>query len=539
MPSAPVSVTNRIALRLVQLGTIAIVLASLPYKPFDLDRYFVPKELVLHTCALLAALFCLVGRDGDGRIRVSFVDGLLLGFLALSAASAAMAPNLWLAQRAISISLSGVALFWVARALARSGLRRGLVSAAALAVVVGASTALLQAYGIKSQYFSLNRAPGGTFGNRNFVAHLCAIGVPALAYLVLTARRGSAALAAAIGLALTASALVLSRTRAAWLAVVAVALVVAALAVVARRPWWPHAASRRLLLIAAGAGVGVLAAVALPNTLDWNSESPYLDSAAGLVNYKEGSGRGRLVQYETSLKILRAHPVWGVGPGNWPVAYPAYAGRGDPSLSGDEGMTANPWPSSDWVATLSERGLIAVGLLACALLALLWAALASLRAPRPLGYNADGALASLALAGTIVAGVVAGSFDAVLLIAVPSFLFWTLAGALAPDADVARWDLPRSTRAIGIVLVLIAGAVAIIRSARQVGAMSVFTASSRASALERASQLDPGSYRIQMRVADAYAAQGSCAKARAHAEEAQALFPSAVAPKRVLARCGR
>src|SRR5579872_6811088 len=164
MPAAPAPVTHRIALRLVQLGTVAIVLASLPYKPFDLDRYFVPKELVLHCCALLAALCCLVGREATGRLRVSLVDVLLLGFLALSVVSAAMAPNLWLAQRAISISLSGIALFWVARVLARSGFRRQIVIAAACAVVVAACTALLQAYGVKSQYFSLNRAPGGTFG---------------------------------------------------------------------------------------------------------------------------------------------------------------------------------------------------------------------------------------------------------------------------------------------------------------------------------------------------------------------------------------
>ena len=58
----------------------------------------------------------------------------------------------------------------------------------------------------------------------------------------------------------------------------------------------------------------------LPNRLEWKSDSPYLDSAAGLVNYKEGSGRGRLVQYGNSLRMTVAHPLFGVGPGNWPVA---------------------------------------------------------------------------------------------------------------------------------------------------------------------------------------------------------------------------
>ena len=32
----------------IQAGVIAAVVAALPYKVFELDRYFVPKELVLH-----------------------------------------------------------------------------------------------------------------------------------------------------------------------------------------------------------------------------------------------------------------------------------------------------------------------------------------------------------------------------------------------------------------------------------------------------------------------------------------------------------
>ena len=48
MPPSSISPprADRVALLLVQAGAIAVVLASLPYKAFDLDRYFVPKELV-------------------------------------------------------------------------------------------------------------------------------------------------------------------------------------------------------------------------------------------------------------------------------------------------------------------------------------------------------------------------------------------------------------------------------------------------------------------------------------------------------------
>src|SRR6185312_6490774 len=91
--------THAVALALIAAGAIGVALAVLPYKTFDLDRFFVPKELVLHGADAL--LSCLV-----------------------------------------------------------------------LAVVLVGVTALLQAYGLETDYVSLNRAPGGTLGNRNFVAHL-------------------------------------------------------------------------------------------------------------------------------------------------------------------------------------------------------------------------------------------------------------------------------------------------------------------------------------------------------------------------------
>ena len=65
-----------------------------------------------------------------------------------------------------------------------------------------------------------------------------------------------------------------------------------------------------------------------------------------------------------------AHPVLGVGPGNWAVEYPKFASRNDPSLN-DAGMTSNPWPSSDWVAFVAERGFAAVVVYALGLFGLL------------------------------------------------------------------------------------------------------------------------------------------------------------------------
>ncbi|HEY9228524.1 MAG TPA: hypothetical protein VIP11_17855, partial [Gemmatimonadaceae bacterium] len=279
---------------------MAVVLAAAPYKAFDLDRYFVSKELVLNVSALLAILLLFWQQR---RAAMTRVDLLLSGFLLASLVSAAFAINYWAAQRALAISFSGVALFWAASAIRRAGLVRPLLIALATGVVVGTATCLAQAYGYVSEYFSLNRSPGGTFGNRNFVAHLAAVGTPIVVLVALTARTGIGALLGGLGMAIVSAALVLSRSRAAWLAVIVLAVPVGGIAFLTRARWREPRTARRLVVLGATVAVGGLLALVLPNRLEWKSDSPYLDSAVGLVNYKQGSGRGRLVQYTNSLRM--------------------------------------------------------------------------------------------------------------------------------------------------------------------------------------------------------------------------------------------
>ena len=178
------SLADRSALRILQFGAVAVVLAAAPYKSFDLDRFFVPKELVLHVVALGATLLCLAKAR---RLALGRADQLLGLFLIVSVVSAVFATNWWLAGRAVAISLSSAAVFWCARAMSRAGLARPLLAAVAVAAVVGAVTALLQAYGLRTEYVSLNRAPGGTYGNRNFMAHVCVIAFPTLMLVATTA----------------------------------------------------------------------------------------------------------------------------------------------------------------------------------------------------------------------------------------------------------------------------------------------------------------------------------------------------------------
>jgi O-antigen ligase len=544
----------RPALRAVQAGALAVVLAALPWKAFELDRFFAPKELVLHLTALAAVV--LVRRAGapgtmwgmpgtaPGVPAASRIDHALALFLGLGIVGAALAANPWLGVRALAVSASGVALYQVGRLLARAGLDRPLLHGLALAAAVAAATALAQAYGVRSEYFSLNRAPGGTFGNRNSVAHLAAIGTPLLVLALVRGRALGARLLAPLGLALTAGVLVMSRSRGAWLAAAA-SLLPLAVGVVraarlarapAARPNAPRLALGRLAVVPLVAGAGVVAALTLPNRLDWRSAHPYLDSARGIVDYRGGSGGGRLKQYANSVRLAAAHPVLGTGPGNWPVHYPRYAPAGDPSLT-REGMTANPWPSSDWVAVLSERGLPALLALAAAMAGLFWRAhQATWRAHDP-----ERVLLGAALGATLVATTVVGLFDAVLLLAAPTLLAWTALGALAEGSAGGDRPAPAGRAApygrIGLGLLAVLPAVGAVRSGAQVAAMGMSTRD-RPAALALAARLDPGGYRTRLRAATAVRGGGRCAAVRHHAGALARYWPNAAAPRRLLAGCG-
>ena len=323
-------------------------------------------------------------------------------------------------------------------------------------------------------------------------------------------------------------------SRAAWLALVVGLIVLTMAGILALRRADGSLSASRLLMLFVAAGAGAGAALAMPNTLDWNSNSPYADTAQGIVNYKGGSGHGRLIQYGNSLRMTLRHPLLGVGPGNWPVIYPRFASERDPSL-GRDGMTSNPWPSSDWVTFLSERGPAAFVLLGLAMLALLTDGVRGLRN----GSTTDARFSAAVLLATLVIILIVGAFDAVLLLPAPALIAWSLLGALAaPSRERAAVDMGMARRVAALAVLAVVGGLAVERSGAQLMAMSIYATSARASVLERASTIDPGSYRIHARLAQLYLSRGDCKRSKPHANAAMQQFPFSPAARRLLAACG-
>jgi hypothetical protein len=238
--------------------------------------------------------------------------------------------------------------------------------------------------------------------------------------------------------------------------------------------------------------------------------------------------------------MVAHHPILGVGPGNWAVQYPRFAARGDPSLTHDDpGMTANPWPSSDWVAFLAERGPLAVLCLVVAVIGIVANAFRSVRGSGANNPAARDPFLPIALTAAVLVTGAVGMFDAVLLLAPPTLLVWAALGAMSPAGRARHaWTLTGRTGRRWSIAVLALFVIFTVRSALALQGMNVFGAGDRLSAARQAAYWDPGSYRVQLRLAQLSLAQHGCGAARAPARRAASMFPTAVEPRAILRRCG-
>lgn len=514
-------------LSVLSLGALATLLAALPYSTFDLERHAVPKELALVAAATASAWLLI-------RCKAAVVVGraeLALCACALwTGISLAAAERWWPGLRATAVTCSGIAIFLAASAVARAGRARLLLGALAIAAALAVATALAQAYGIDSALFSRSRAPGGVFGNRNFMAHAGVAAVALLVPSVLRAGRVGSFLAVGTAAILMAG-IVLSRSRAAWLAAAAGGVALVAAALLAGELTRGAGGRRRLTALAGALAVGAAVAVLVPNRLQWKSDAPYLESLRGVADYRSGSGQGRLVQYRYTLEMLGDNPLLGVGPGNWPVAYPRYTRPGDPAFAAGLPVPTNPWPSSDWVGIAAERGLPAIALLVLA------GVLLTARAVSRLGGKPEPRAAAIGGLALLAAVLVIGCFDAQLLLPAPTLLIMGGLGALLPaEAGASRGMLTERTRTRAALVVAVVGCLLSARLLIEATAMHLYERGGELRVL--AARVDPGNYRIRALLARSAADAGRCREARKWAAEAAARMPDAPFPKTIARRCG-
>lgn len=302
---------------------------------------------VVAAAALVAALFASAGLMSDplrlGRLAGAWRMAPAIAFVACTSAwlrrdqPLEAAAWLWLSGivvatlRTDSVPLAALlpyALSVVAFAAARRA-RMPLDDARLLVLLVGvgvAATVLLESAGLLR---ASAMPPGGILRSRNFAGELLALVLPIA--LVTTRKRSAPALLALGG------ALLLTRCRTAW---IAAALAVAVLVVLD-----PRARTRLWIVI-----VGALIAALLPQRLQWREPSPYLRTAARLVDLRHGSGALRMQQYAETVRLLRGRELFGVGPGQWQHEMRTRDGT----------LAHNGVPHSDVIRIAADGGVVAL-----------------------------------------------------------------------------------------------------------------------------------------------------------------------------------
>ena len=527
--AAPVSERERFAAAASWIAVVGLgscVLAFVPSPTLGPEGFTYPKELIFHATSLLAGSAMLLRTR---RLRLDVVDAVLAAYLVLGVASMLLsAMNPWWAFRALGLSVSTAVMFWVARACGAQ--ERALVrSGVAVALTLAAATAILEAHGALPFLSLAGRAPGGSMGNRNQLAHLIALALP----MVLVAaweERGRVPWQLLCAFFMV-WAVTLSRTRGAWLALAVAGAWCVATLFLWRKSIAPVAWARAAM-VAAACVAGIAAAVVLPNDLSWQSDTPYKDSARSLTQFRSGSGHVRLVQHRTTLQMIRQFPVLGVGPGNWPVRYPEYARIGDPSFRPDALFPTNRLPHGDWLGIAAERGLIAAAALAamiCLLLRRSWYP--------PQGQKRE-AGRSMAFQGCLATLVVIGTFDPALLTPTAAFVSALLLGSLAPQASrVLPVLLGARSRYTAAILLFVTMGAFLAYSTSQMRAALRYAHTYTTESLDDAVRLNPGDYQAQVMLAQRWIRQGHCERALPHLRSAAMLLPSARAPHQVWARC--
>lgn len=468
MFGSPVAIAPPYNSRRPSLGTWILVLGLagtlfvwVPGPPLRPDQFSLPKDIALGALGVVCALLLLP--PGRQRWLRGFDLPLVavLGWGALSASVTAANPHL--AWRAVGQLSAGFLVMIYARRTGRipgGSLAYGIVCAVLFFLT---SIVLLEAYGPVPFFSELGRRPGATLGNRNLVGRLLCLGLPVLWRQTLAARRRWDRDLIAGLLAMTSATIVLSRSRGAWLIASGVVSCVPLAWCALRSPM--NARMVRLLVRRWGLPIllgGLLAAV-LPNRMGWQL-SDFSNSVRRSFAYDIGSGRGRVIQSQTTLRMIFAAPL-GVGPGNWSVNYPAFAEPGDPSYTPEALYPAPRVPRGDLLSLTAEFGLPALALCLLGAYAIVRHAAVMLRGPR--GSTRISGLTLLAVCGIMS---ILGVLDPVLRLSPTLALVAVLIGLSLSDTPLPVEKHGFATNCLDLSGSLLIGLMGVTSSISAIGA---------------------------------------------------------------------
>lgn len=517
------------------LGLLTTVLIWLPGRPWRYEQFTLPKDMAFGVLGVVSAIGVAFrgARAWDRWVDIPFI--LALGWGGLLALAAPVDPDA--AWRELGSLAAGTAVLLLARHVRTEGggERSYAVFVLLLAVVSGA--VLLEAYGGIAFFSEPGRRPGAMLGNRNNVARFTCLCLPVLWRQLVLCNRTVPRLVYAGITFLAAAVIAISRSRGAWLigGVLVAALPLASLLFLSGRSTARRVRSDTRLWVAMAVTGGALVPM-LPNRLAWGPDD-FASSAIRVLDYESGTGLGRVIQAQTSLRMIRGAPFRGVGPGHWSIFYAAYARPGDPSYTPLEIYPAPTIPRSDVLSLTAEFGIPALLAASLALVGVLRRGWESVR---------SGDLATM-LSGVVAMGVAAavalfGFIDPVLrvspLLAVVTVLLGlSLSPAKRQDrqpGDRGKYPLAQrlAVAACGTCSLWFAAG-----ACRDLVAYQIIRSAHSLGDLHRAVEVAPRNFEARMLIANELIVGGRCDLAEQHLLYASRLQPFSGALERFREEC--
>jgi O-antigen ligase len=424
--------------------------------------------------------------------------------------------------------------------------RQRLLEAISAAAAVVSAIGIWQHLELTSLAIPVISAPGATFGNRNLAAEAVAMSLPLTVGAAAGAPGPGTRTALIAALALELVYLAATRTRGAWLGGAAGLLTVLALA---RPRWSRRAVAVALIAVALAASAALIPGPANPRYIgDQKRLASGIDVAQASFDPQSIALRTRLGLWRRTLEMVRDHPIWGVGPGNWPIVFPRYA---EPSASREGVLSAAMAPRQahdDVLERIAETGVVGFAAFAWLVLSVVLAVQHRLRAA-----DESARASTAAAAGALVALAGAGCTGFPLEMPATIALGGLALGLVAPGAEpvsiagnTASWTLsPRAARirpwlgraAVGLAVsfVLWAGVRAerelrasywLGRAERTLRSERSLPAATRALyALDRARAANPDEFRVHLRTSQMMLRLHRASDAAQAARRALALEP--------------
>jgi O-antigen ligase len=330
------------------------------------------------------------GGVGGGRALRGAVLAMVITTLLAAVVAARRAPGAPHALGEIVRLAATVGIGAAAAQAARDALwRQRLFEAIHVSVGIVAVIGILQHISLSSLSLPVISVPGSTFGNRNMAGEAVALALPFGCAVVAQPRRSRVRAGVAVGLLVAQLAyLAVTRARGAW---IGGAMGIAVFLLV-RRP----ALTRPTRLLVFPIAAVVLAAALLPGRWrprDANDTKRYEAGSRVVLDALDPASpvaRTRLGLWRRTFAMYQAHPLSGVGPGNFGVLFPLYA---EPDAAADGVMSERAIPRrphNELLERLAETGPLGLAALTALFVTAFVAAASSARVARPRGSAGDG-----------------------------------------------------------------------------------------------------------------------------------------------------